>query len=622
MILSEVDLIQRLGEIISRNERHPNYVRTVNLAILYRQLLTGENMDSLMRRFDQRESVELFEQRKRITQHITKTVSLNVKDVYHKIPRSNSVQRVIAYDDNNVDKLKQLNDKLSKFWGKSNIDDYMNSKWIDLNFLDPNAFVVIEWAKFDNAQEKASPYPYEVYSENAIMYEYKQNKLEYLVSQNTRSKWVTRNDGMAEQVNYLVYTMYGLMQTIQFIEIVDEDEIRTVKKAYSGSKNLFIDSTYFRESLNSETYFRLNLIAPHNLGFVPAESVGVIYDLATNGKTFVSPLDKGIPVLMKMIKANSEFDLTMALHTFAQKIQYMSPCKQRDCKDGYLLDGSMCGHCGGSGFEVITTAQEVITLTLPKTKEDMIDLTNIVHYDYPPIDLVKFQKDYIESLTYQVKESIFNTEIFSRQQVSETATGKNISLQNVYDALYPVALGYSNDWEFFVNTVAKITDLADGLIAFYKFSKDFKLKSLTDLYLDLKAVGDARASEFIKSSIEDDIAGVIYSESERELLKYNVRKSWYPFNGKTPEQIASIIASNNLVPYETKVFWANFSHIFDIIELEQSKKGVDFFYMNRDKQLVIINAKIAELMTEVEKTSIQEPDFQMNKPDQTEDDVI
>lgn len=608
-------LVNRLGEVISRNERHKDYERVVGLAQLYRKMLTGEDMDSLMRKFDRREDDELFEQRKRITQHITKTVSQNVKDVYHKIPRSNSIQRFIGYEDNSPEKLRAINDKIRNFWGKYSLDDYMNSRWIDLNFLDPNGFIVVEWGQFDNSTERATPYPFEVYSENAIMYEYIENVLQYLVVLTSVSEWVYKDYGW-QTVSKQLYTIYGKNQTVQFVEVVDEKRKIEIRKEFNQTKELYIGEQYFRKSINEEEYYEIKIIPAHNLGFVPADCIGVLHDMSTDGRTFVSPIDKGIPILMKMVKANSEFDLTMALHSFPQKIQYMSPCKEMDCKGGQLLTGGECTVCHGTGFSAIKSAQEMITLALPKTKEDMFDLANIVHYDYPPVDLVKFQKEYIESLTYQVKESIFNTEIFSRQQVQETATGKNIALQNVYDALYPIAIGYSNDWQFFVNAIAKITDLYEGLISYYKFSKDFKLKSLTDLYLDLKAVGDARASEFIKSSIEDDIAGVIYSESERDLLKYNVKKSWFPFNGKTPEQVASIVASDALVPYSTRVFWANFSYIFDMIELEQSAKAVDFFYLPRDKQWAIIEAKVNEIIAEVEKTKIQEPAFNANTDNQ------
>lgn len=605
-----LEMLQRLGDVIIRGERHPDYRRTVEKASLYRKLMTGEHMESLMRRFERREDEALFKQRMEITQHITKTVSQNVEDVFHKIPRSNSVQRVIAYESNDTEKLRQLNGTLDKFWGKSSLDDYMNIRWIELNFVDPNSFVVLEWGAFDNAKERAKPYPYEVYSENAIMFEYKDNVLQYLISQTIKKEWV-RKPYADEEISYTIYTMYGDMQTIQFVEIYDEKERQLARRQFIRSKEHFAEDI-FRPYVDRDEYYRIITIEPHNLGFVPAERIGVKHDLATDGRTFVSPLDKGIPVLMKMIKANSELDLTMCLHTFPQKIQYASRCRQRDCKDGHLLDGEVCPSCHGLGFEVITSAQESITLALPKVKEDMLDLTNIVNYIYPPVDLVRFQKEYIDTLTYQVKESIFNTEIFSRQQVAETATGKNISLQNVYDALYPVANAYSKVWKFFVDSIAKITDLSDGLIAFYTFSKDFKLKSLTDLYIDLKSVGDARASEFIKGSIEDDIAGVIYSESERDLLKYNVKKSWFPFNGKTPEQIATIIGSSDLVPMFTKVFWANYGYIFDMIELEYSEKGADFFYMPRMKQWEIIKSYVDNILKEIEKTAIKEPNLELN----------
>lgn len=601
------EMMQQLAEIIANDQRHRDYAEVVENAELYRKLLTGKDMDSLMRKFDKREDDSLFEQRKRITQHITKTVSQNVIDVYKKIPRSNSVQRFIGYTDNDSEKLRELNNKLDTFWGGKSVDNYMNTRWIDLNFLDPNTFIVLEWNKFDNRVERAQPYPFEISSKDAIMFEYKNNILQYVVALSKRLSSVYK-DGLYRNVTQDVYTMYGINQTISFVEIIDESTKTTVRNIFNKSESLIALDTYARKGIyNNDDLFEIIQYEPHNLGYVPAMRVGVISDLATNGRTYVSPLEKGVPVLMKMVKANSEFDLTMALHAFPQKLQYMTRCAEIDCRDGHLLDGSVCGGCHGTGYNVTTSAQEVITLALPKNREDMVDLSSLVKYVYPPTDLVKFQKDYIDSLTYQVKESIFNTEIFSKQQVAETATGKNISLQNVYDALYPVALGYSTEWKFIVDTIASITQLNSNLIAFYKFSKDFKLKSLTDLYLDLKAVGDARASEFIKSSIEDDIASVIYSESERDLLKYNIRKSWFPFSGKSPEQIQTIIASPNLVPYKTRVFWANFSYIFDIIELEQAMINVDFYNLKRDLQKAIIDEKVMQLITDIEKYTIKEP---------------
>jgi len=147
--------------------------------------------------------------------------------------------------------------------------------------------------------------------------------------------------------------------------------------------------------------------------------------------------------------------------------------------------------------------------------------------------------------------------------------------------------------------VADIVELSEGLIAFYHFSKDFKLKSLTDLYMDLKMVGDARASEFVKSAIETDIASIIYSEDERGLLKYNVKQSFFPFSGKTPEQITLLMGTNNVTEF-TKCFYANFGNVFDTIEMEQAEQGLDFYVMARPRQLSLIEENVNKILGTIE----------------------
>ena len=150
----------------------------------------------------------------------------------------------------------------------------------------------------------------------------------------------------------------------------------------------------------------------------------------------------------------------MSLHAHPQKIQYVRACQEPNCNQGRLPAGGTCKTCKGTGREkVSTSAQEVIELNMPRNPEDMITLDNIVRYVSPPVDLVQFQDEYIKSLTAQCKEAIYNSEIFSRQEIAETATGKNIDLQNVYDALYPMAEAFAQTWEKSVYFISKITDM-------------------------------------------------------------------------------------------------------------------------------------------------------------------
>ena len=617
------DLVIRLSQAIRRKETHRDYEYVNELATLYLKLITGENMESLMQQFTPRESEDLFKQRCRITQHITKTISQNIMDIFFKIPRSNSVQRNISYTDSNTDKLKELNGILNEFWGDESLDDFMNSRWFELNFTDPNSFVVVEWEKFDNTQERLTPYPLEVNSRQAVMFEYKNNDLEFLIVKTEEPYWVFNDiTGSDEEKSKEAYTIYGKNQTVKFTQVTDGNAIRGIMRAASPIKSPYNEARIFQYNDNGdivggyyvsdviqEKMYAIEIYTPHNLGYVPATRIGVRRDLYTKGRTFVSPLDRAIPILMKIVKANSEFDLTMALHTFPQKIQYAPRCKAKDCHGGERPDGSVCPDCHGSGFETITSSQEVITISLPKNKEDMVDLTNMILYVQQPIETVQFQHDYIKYATAYAKEAIFNTELFSKSEISETATGKNISLQNLYDGLYPIAKVYSKKWWFLVTTIADLTELNENLVAFYNFSKDFKLKSLTDLYMDLKMVGDARASEFVKDEIHTDIAKVIYSEDERALQKYNVKRAFYPFSGKTTEEIKLIISTPGMTTEDAKVFYSNYGIIFDDIEMEQAKLGVDFYYLAKDKQKELLDKKIEEIMGYIESEKPEEPDI-------------
>jgi len=101
---------------------------------------------------------------------------------------------------------------------------------------------------------------------------------------------------------------------------------------------------------------------------------------------------------MNLIKSKSELDLTIALHVFPQKFQYVPQCSATDCNGGYKPDGSVCGKCKGTGYEVHTTAQDAIYLALPRRghQDELLDLKQLVNYVYPPVDLVQFMDEYVD----------------------------------------------------------------------------------------------------------------------------------------------------------------------------------------------------------------------------------
>ena len=568
--------------------KHPNYQRTVDLADTYRKLYTGEDMDSLMRKFDKREDNEQFEQRKRITQHITSTVMRNLLKPQFKVPRANNVQIVLKYDNDQENKrADELRKILYRFNGNRTLDEYMRDKWIKISNIDPDAFIILEWGSFDSKSEKASPYPFEVYSKDVLDFSYENKVLNYLIVFSRVPVETVEMD--RTEIKYIPrYTLYSKDVTLTMTQTgLNGEQYDTAVDYPNGSVIVTHDMKNW-----------IYIISSHSLGFTPAVCVGFVEDEYTFGQTMISMIDDAVPILMKMVKANSELDLTMALHAFPQKIQYSKRCDYEGCDDGYLPEGTECPVCHGAGVKMITSAQDSLVIKLPKDTKDIVDVKNMIHYAYPPVELVEFQDKYISRLTEWCKEAVYNTEIFSRKEIAETATGKNIDLQNVYDSLYTLAESYSETWTFFVTSVAKIVDMDKGLTAKMIFSKDFKMKSLNDLYNELKIVSDSKADSFVKDQIQDDIARVMYHDNPTEYYKWLTKKAFYPFSGKSPQEIAIALASPYL-PEDVKTLYYNFGWLLDMIALDLEKKNQNFWIMPISEQYKIIQSYVKKLIPEI-----------------------
>lgn len=567
-------LKQELIEVIQKGKRHKDYDYIVKRTKVWRAIVSGLGLDEYYQQFNQRETDEQFEQRKRITQQITSSVCKNVRDIEYKVPRSNSITRVIATDSGKESDLTDFKEILNTFWGDSSLNDYMDVRWVELNDTDPNSFVVLEWQPFKE-DEHAQPYPFEVKSEDAIYYEYENNVLEYLVA----------SDGED-------FTIYGKEQSIKFELIDDKETLKRLKldDLQEAEMTSMEDGGSVIVIRIGEKYYEIYEPSPHGLGYVPAYQPGYMRDLATNGRTFLPPWWAAESTLMNLIKSKSELDLTIALHVFPQKLSYTPRCTNVGCNNGYMPEGGKCKICKGTGFVVHTSAQDAIYLPLPKHADEMIDLAQFIHYVYPPVDLVTFMDAYVEKLSKRALQMVYNSEIYSREAIAETATGRNIDMQAVYDTLYPLVKAMAKDWEFMVETIAGITDIEIPTISF-TFGKDFKLKSIDGYYADLSLANTAGASSYIKGAIEDDIARITYAEDEQAQAKYFTLKAFHPFPGDTPEAIA-LKLSQPFVPEFYKTLYSTFGFIFD--ELERENPG--YYLLNRAKQWELLKAKVETMI--------------------------
>lgn len=573
----EYDSALTILEAVAGGYLYPDYKHTVDVDNLCYQVCTGDGIEAHVKQFMPREDKSTWEHRKKAIKSIVPVVYNMLTDPQYQVPRSNNSVRVLTYESGNEKTQGELEAILQAFDGKKGVDEWMATRWIDLNNEGPNSWVVLEWKEFDNTKGRIQPYPFEVYADQIVDFAGKNNETEHICVKTSRT---------VNERSLNVFTYYGKFQSV-VITKADKDE-----KAPDGSTTVQVkDDPWF-------------VYAPyiHNLSFVPAFRPGYNPDKTTRAKTYVSPINRAMPVLMKLLDADSEFEFTRACHIFPKEYRYDRECDNKGCNGGRLATGGQCPICKGTGFLMVTDHDNtgtVVKIALPKnaTAEQIIDLSKMVYYATPPIELLKIMKDHLKDLKEECQTALYGSQVFTKQQVSQTATAARLDMQAMYNALYQMALSWANDWEWLVKSIAAITDLSTGLVCSYRFGKDLKLKSLDTLYADLEIANKSGAAPFIRQAIQDDVARIIYAEDSREMLKQSVMNWFDPFAGKADTERAWLAASS-LVSKKSLMLYANFMPIFKELEYEQGSKGLDFFKLTREKQIELVDAKIQALIDE------------------------
>ena len=562
--MDKVTGFELLKTVIEKNLKHQDYKHVTELADKYYKMKTGDGVTELLKQIVTRETTEEFAQRCAISKSVVPSILNSTQLPYQKAVRKQPLLKELKYQDS--DKSIELNEEISKYWGEKSLDEYLEYSIIDYNYIDPNAFLITEFEQFDANVEKASPYPFIATSKDAIDFEYKNETLQYLIVR-LPIKFMAKDiehDGFK-------FTMYLGEDTIQMTE------------AESGIE------------INSK-FYEYQEFQPKGKK-VPAQRFGYIRDAETKGRTFVSVFHPVMLLLEKLMKTDSELDLSTAMTAFPQRFAYVDACSDKDCMSGRKLDGSICGTCHGTGQQPLHSGvKDVITLTLPRNPSDMVDLDRMLVYKSPPIDLLTFNKEYINDLRILVHTMMFNNEIATRSEtaVAVTATEKNFGADNMNDTLYPFARNYSSLWEFVVQDIATFTDLSEGLTVRHKFPSDFKFKSIVELMNELKVAKDSGASTSTISAIEDDINEILYSDRPGDLKKIQIKSLLNPFRGY-PEATVRLLISQSLTTDYNATLWANLESIFNDLELETPNIYDMAIKLIREK----VKVRTLEYMTEM-----------------------
>lgn len=637
---------QKLGQrLIITGEVHQDYNRTVMLADDYRTYKTGVGIDKKLSQFVVREDDTLFAQRVRMTKSITPAVLSSVEKPFNKVSRNDRVRKNIKV--RLTDRTPVIEKMIKRFFGSARkksrgLDFFLKTRFVDLTFIDPNAWVVIEWDAPETEKDIIIPRPFEVKAEQARNFYAENDDVKWLfVRQCIKYRSVNKNNalnpasplpllgtGLKMDSGYIVpgtpnpnelkkdgyrYTLYDEDYTIVYEQICPELFRLEQTPIDSAFQELIV--------LGKDTYIR-SFYQP-KIGYAPVIRVGYKRDEVTDGRTFVSPWHDALCYVEKTLKTVSEMDLTMCLHVFPQKIQYVQKCpgltREKSCNKGKLKTGANCTACNGTGYKLHTTAQDAILLPMPEDAEakDIINLDNLLVYKAPPIETVTFQNEYIQQLERQIHQAVYNSQVFVKKQSNatsygaggsptQTATENDNNMQSVYDTLEPFTEKISEVYADIATTFAILAgENVDDVEITHVFPSDFKLKTSDVLLSDREKASKSGAPSFLLETIDDDLANISYAGDQMALTKYRVKRKFYPFSGKTADEV-NIALSSQFVPEETKVLYLNFENIFKEIEREDPGFWV---LTDTNTQYQIVMKKVAEF---IEKLKAANPSFDID----------
>lgn len=617
--MQENEALILVNRLVATGEKHQDYQRTVDLAETYRIFITGENISKKLHQFVRREDLELFEQRVQLTKSITPAVSSSIRQPFNKVARNDRIKTAIKASNKNREVI--ITAMVSGFYGprrKKNrgLNYWMKTRFTDLQFIDPNSWLVLEWDTPANLSVPIAPRPFEVTSDMAQHYYAVNDEVKWLfvkqaIKYGTVNGAATNSTGLPAGSTPGVirptidaqtkgdgfrYTLYDEDVTVVY-EQIDRDYLKQTGYVLAGSETLV--------EIKDVTYI-VRVYTP-KLGYAPVFRIGYKRDEVTNARTFVNPWHDALCFFDKSLKTVSELDLTMCLHTFPQKLQYVNKCegesKTKKCMSGRTADGQICGACKGSGLKVHTTAQDILYVPMPDASprnEDIIDLEKLIAYKSPPIELIKFQNEYTQQLERQAHQAVYNSQVFIKKagssegggQSMQTATEADFNMQSVYDALEPFTEKYSEIWVDLVTTFGVLAgETLEQLEIKNIFPADYKLKTGDILLGERKTAQESGAPTFLIDTIDDDLANIIYAGDAPGLLKYRTKRKFAPFTGSSEEQVADLLTSQ-FVPKEPKVLYSNFEQIFTELEYENKT----FYFMAEPKQRELIDKKVLAYM--------------------------
>jgi hypothetical protein len=588
---------EQLIEIIQLQKRHSNYDRTIAIRKFCHMIATGENQDDVVENFRRFETDSQKEQRKRLYVPMTPYAISRPRKYFKKLLRLEGVRTTINSESES--RVEQVKEMFQAFMPGETLDMWLLRNIEYLGVVDPNAYIVFE--RYDKRDEfgeilNTKVYPVIFGSEQVVWKQEMYGELTVLTGRIMELEVVYSSGTIKEQI-LSTYYHYTPGQVVRAREVGE----KTIKE--DGEQEVMIDIV--------GTGNRLFLFRTFQNGTteVPGMCVGAYFDEEKNTGSFVSWFYPAKHLFLDLIRTKSSKDLTMALHTYKKRWQFVKECKFSDdkgnrCEGGYLggtrLKAHMCPSCEGTGKEAtFTTEQEAIELTLPSHKDQMLDLSKLAYVENVDINLPEFQSKEIQELVAAIMACIFDTGLYQKPTDSKTRTATEINavVDGVNDVLQPFCDLFSRMYELAYRVAFQYYEIPATID--HSFPEDKVIQTLLELLQEMQELQKSGADY---ETIERKRSQVYKKVAEGDpvtIKKLEIKSKWMPFADKTQE-VANAIVSNRAANDPDRVLFENFVEAFRIVD----EKYPDFYNSTYEAQRGIMADVIAEISQRIQPETV------------------
>jgi hypothetical protein len=570
-----------LFDAIEKGTTHKNYKRVCIKADEYNMFYTGNGIADKIREIY---GVDI---PVKLVFSIIPPILKSTKYPFNRVCRTKPAVRKIDFEnDGTKEKQEEVEKALSKYYHGADIERFFENIVVTKNYTDPNAWIVTEFKDFDNLKEKAKPYPAVYSAKEAINYEYMGGELQYLLilqKENELKKW----------------TMYIGEYTLI---------------AFEKSKEYELQPNDFQFTINNKEHI-LQIKEPKS-DFVPAIRAGYIRDVETEMETFVSVFDAILPYMYKILKLDFEIDSTLADIAFPKRKMFVDGCKHEGCRSGRLLNGEVCPTCKGLGVDIThKTSFDIQTFPMPPAGDEIMDLSKLSYTEYPLVAAVEMMVKIGESQKDRFFGMMFNSDAYEKAYNALGGNNKMVeaTADNMNDAIYPFAQHLADIFVMAGRSVATFLDYPDAIV-YFQYPKDFKFKSLGQLFAELQSARSANASPQTISAIETEINEQQYVNAPEVIKEIRTKNMFNPFYGLTEETVRAIVATKQTSEYNA-VLWANIVPIFSELEMEWDGNTKPWLYdLETTRIKALVGAKVADYIAALPKTPEPQPiNFGMNE---------